>query len=46
MENLTILMTFAVGLAGALVFGYVAARLKLSPIIGYLIAGVMVIELN
>ncbi len=42
MDELSILMTFAVGLAGALVFGYVAARLKLSPIIGYLIAGLMV----
>jgi len=42
MDELSILMTFAVGLAGALVFGYIATRLKLSPIIGYLIAGVMV----
>ena len=42
MDELSILMTFAVGLAGALFFGYIATRLKLSPIIGYLIAGVMV----
>lgn len=42
MNELNILLTFAVGLAGALIFGYVAIRLKLSPIIGYLIAGIMV----
>ncbi len=42
MDELNILMTFAAGLAGALVFGYIAVRLNLSPIIGYLIAGVMV----
>lgn len=42
MNELNILLTFAVGLAGALVFGYIAIRLKLSPIIGYLIAGIMV----
>ena len=42
MNNLNVLITFAVGLTGALVFGYFALRLKLSPIIGYLLAGVAV----
>ena len=42
MDELSILITFAVGLAGALVLGYVTHRLKLSPIIGYLLAGVAV----
>ena len=42
MEELSVLLTFAVGLAGALVFGYIALRLKLSPIIGYLLAGIAV----
>ncbi|MDI9570061.1 MAG: cation:proton antiporter [Pseudomonadota bacterium] len=42
MDELNILMTFAVGLAGALVYGYIATRLMLCPIIGYLIAGIMV----
>jgi monovalent cation:H+ antiporter-2, CPA2 family len=37
-----ILMTFAGGLAAALMLGFVAHRLKLSPIIGYLLAGVLV----
>ena len=42
MEELSVLLTFAVGLAGALVFGYIALRLHLSPIIGYLLAGIAV----
>jgi CPA2 family monovalent cation:H+ antiporter-2 len=42
MDELGILLTFAVGLAGALVFGYIAHRLRLSPIIGYLMAGIVV----
>lgn len=42
MHDLSILMTFAGGLAAALVLGFVALRLRLSPIIGYLLAGVLV----
>ncbi len=42
MNDLSVLITFAVGLTGALVFGYLALRLKLSPIIGYLLAGIVV----
>ncbi|TAN37985.1 MAG: sodium:proton exchanger [Verrucomicrobia bacterium] len=42
MAELSILVTFAVGLAGALVFGYIALRLKLAPIIGYLFAGIVI----
>jgi CPA2 family monovalent cation:H+ antiporter-2 len=42
MHDLSVLVTFAVGLTGALLFGYVAARLNVSPIIGYLLAGVAV----
>jgi CPA2 family monovalent cation:H+ antiporter-2 len=42
MHDLGILMTFAGGLAGALVLGFLAHRLKLSPIVGYLLAGVLV----
>jgi len=40
MQNLDVLITFTGGLAGALVLGYGAARIKLSPIVGYLLAGV------
>ncbi len=42
MDELSVLLTFAVGLTGALIFGYIALQLKFSPIIGYLIAGIMV----
>ncbi|MGC3998011.1 MAG: cation:proton antiporter [Anaeromyxobacter sp.] len=42
MHELDILLTFAGGLTGALVLGFVAHRLKLSPIVGYLLAGVLV----
>ncbi|HXT13838.1 MAG TPA: cation:proton antiporter [Candidatus Angelobacter sp.] len=41
-HDLSVLITFAVGLTGALIFGYVALRLNVSPIIGYLLAGVAV----
>jgi len=42
MHDLSVLMTFAGGLAAALVMGYFAHRLKLSPIVGYLLAGIAV----
>lgn len=41
MHDLTVLLTFAGGLTFALVFGAIALRLKLSPIVGYLMAGVL-----
>ena len=42
MDDLGILITFAGGLVWALILGFVAHRLKLSPIVGYLLAGVIV----
>lgn len=42
MHELGVLLTFTGGLAGALVLGFLAQKLKLSPIIGYLLAGVAV----
>ena len=42
MHELNILITFATGLAGALIFGYIAVRLRLAPIVGYLLAGILV----
>lgn len=42
MDGFSILITFTGGLAVAMVFGYFAHRVKLSPIIGYLLAGVVV----
>lgn len=42
MHELSVLLTFTGGLAGALVLGFVARQLRLSPIIGYLLAGIAV----
>jgi len=42
MHDLATLLTLAGGLAGALLFGYLANRLSLSPIVGYLMAGILV----
>ncbi len=42
MNEITVLMTFTGGLAGALVFGFIARKLNLSPIVGYLLAGIAV----
>ena len=42
MDDLSVLITFAVSLTGALIFGYIAFRVKLSPIIGSLLAGIVV----
>ena len=42
MHNVDLSLTFAGGLAAALAFGYVTQRLGLSPIVGYLLAGIAV----
>ena len=42
MHNLDLLLTFTGGLAGGLILGYLAKRVGLSPIIGYLLAGIAV----
>ncbi len=40
--NLDLIMTVTAGLTAALAFGYVTHRLGLSPIVGYLLAGVVI----
>lgn len=42
MHNIDLILTLTGGLAAALVFGYITHLCKLSPIVGYLIAGVAV----
>ena len=42
MHDYSVLITFAGALAGALIFGFLAHRVKLSPIVGYLLAGIAV----
>jgi CPA2 family monovalent cation:H+ antiporter-2 len=41
-HNLDLILTLTGGLTAALVFGFVTQRLRLSPIVGYLLAGVAV----
>lgn len=41
-SNLPLLLTLTGGLAAALAFGYLTQRLKLSPLVGYLLAGIAV----
>ena len=42
MHDLSLIATLAGGLTAALVAGYVTERLRLSPIVGYLLAGIAV----
>ncbi len=42
MHSLDLILTLTGGLAAALIFGYLTQRLHLSPIVGYLIAGLLV----
>lgn len=42
MEDIGIILALAGGLGAALVFGYLTHRLGLSPIVGYLLAGVVI----
>jgi CPA2 family monovalent cation:H+ antiporter-2 len=41
-ENLDLIFTFTGGLTAALIFGFITTRLGLSPIVGYLLAGIAV----
>jgi len=42
MQDLSLILTLAAGLASALVFGYLTHRAGLSPLVGYLLAGVVI----
>ncbi len=42
MHNIDLVLTFAGGLATALVLGLLAHRMKLPPILGYLVAGLLI----
>jgi CPA2 family monovalent cation:H+ antiporter-2 len=41
-HNVSLISTIAAGFGLALVFGYVAARIKIPPLVGYLLAGVLI----
>ena len=40
-HEITLISTIAVGLLYALIGGYLASRLRLPPLVGYLVAGVL-----
>ena len=42
MHDFTLILTLAAGFSAALAFGYLTHRLGWSPIVGYLLAGIMV----
>ena len=42
-HDVDLIILLAVGFGMALIFGYIAARLRLPPLIGYLIAGIIII---
>jgi CPA2 family monovalent cation:H+ antiporter-2 len=42
MHDIPLITTIALGLSGALLFGLVAKRIGLSPIVGYLVAGIVI----
>ena len=41
-HDVDLIILLAVGFGMALIFGYIAARLRLPPLIGYLIAGIII----
>ena len=41
-HDVSLISTIAAGFGLALIFGYVAARLKLPPLVGYLLAGILI----
>src|SRR3954470_7217505 len=41
-HNVSLISTIAAGFGLALVFGYLAARVKVPPLVGYLLAGILI----
>jgi CPA2 family monovalent cation:H+ antiporter-2 len=41
-HNVSLISTIAVGFGLALVFGFLAARMRIPPLVGYLLAGIMI----
>ena len=41
-HDVDLIILLAVGFGLALIFGYIAARLRFPPLIGYLIAGIII----
>ena len=41
-HNVSLIATIAAGFGLAIIFGYLAARLRMPPLVGYLLAGVAI----
>lgn len=41
-HNITLITTIAAGFGGALIFGFLAERIKLPALVGYLVAGILI----
>jgi CPA2 family monovalent cation:H+ antiporter-2 len=41
-HNVSLISTIAAGLGLAMIFGYIAARIKIPPLVGYLFAGILI----
>lgn len=41
-QDLPLVSTIAIGLSGAFVFGYLAQKLRLPPLVGYIFAGILI----
>src|SRR3569832_918585 len=41
-HSISLITTIAVGFGLALIFGYLAARLRMPPLVGYLFAGILI----
>ena len=41
-HNVSLISTIAAGIGLALVFGYLAARIEVPPLVGYLLAGILI----
>jgi CPA2 family monovalent cation:H+ antiporter-2 len=41
-HNVSLISTIAAGLGLAMIFGYIAARIKVPPLVGYLFAGILI----
>ena len=42
LHNVDLILTLAGGLSAALVLGFITQKLRMSPIVGYLLAGIIV----
>mgnify|MGYP000833079608 CR=1 FL=1 len=44
LHNVDLILTLAGGLSAALVLGFITQKLRMSPIVGYLLAGIIAVS--